>query len=332
MSCVMCFGAVATRGHESLVRCAHCVAVWCVSCHEKWVLAFVTTTLDHIEELTVDSHVGMQCPCRRRLMAPLEITRALPTSYLRHYVDGIHQLHRELALMERTMQWLQANPTWISATTEHMRIRRIIAEFDMAIGEQQQRVADCRTELQMLACECATDARSPECAKCNSTRRRLSELQIECDALQSIRSRHVGDLQRSVRSTPGLFREYRRAAVTTPISDVLSSVTGARAKGSFARWDKYGSPVTFFTFLHLRIGHILRLKSHSAYVFDLIHVCRRRNLLHDLVRDLEDSCRKASHTGVRRWRQRAKLSPCAVDAAFQRDFMHCVEHARCPCC
>jgi hypothetical protein len=343
MACVICYDALrrprATVVTPSVVRCPRCVAAWCTPCHEKLTMAFVKHTIERIDDLDVRG-MCLTCPCCRRPLDATAIGAPLHNSYLRHYVDGIYQFAHELQRMDTTLHWLRTHPTWNMATRDHARVQAEIDQFDSIIDTLQHAMLDEMRCLKralannhwVLQSSCPTCTRdgaprptgeSTECAPCQS-RRRLADLQAECTAMRFIRDRNRADLQQSLRHTPHLFASYC-SVDAMPISDALHSLTGARRMPPMARWDKHGAPMTFFTFLPQRVGYLLGVHRRSELLMAIVHDCRRRNLLRDLIEGLRLACRTSSRTGVRRWLERVDLSPCPYDARFQSDFMRCVE-------
>jgi hypothetical protein len=336
MTCVVCYDGFGKRRGKQRVKCPQCVASWCVSCHEKFLQAFVKQTFEHIEDLDTKVCAGLSCPCCRCLMdARTACTHPLQASYLVDYVDGIYEFVNELLMIERTNDWLKSNSTWISATRDNDRIRQTVTKFDSIIHELEHRMSIHQDTIYTgyfasnVSCDamaCTHGCNSCQCKVCQA-KRGLYELRIECDAYKSIKERSTRALERGLHYTARLF--YCRAT-STPISDVLQSFNRARGMTdscNFARLDKYGAPMSFHTFLQERVGYILELMSKSDYLLRIIHFCRKRNMLLDLVHGLQMACRKSSHTGVNRWLKRTELGKCPVDAKFQLEFMRCVYHA-----
>jgi hypothetical protein len=309
-------------------------------------MAFVKKTLEHVNDLDVhaDGGVGLPCPCCRRILGPGVIVAPLRKSYLRHYVGGIYEFFDDLGRMDSTRHWLSTNPMWIIATNEHARVQAEIDQFDSIIDELQRAIRDelkqevaIRQTLPSPGSHvCAHDDAPPtgssqgstECPTCQ-LRRRLAELQAECNAFCSIRDRNRVDLQQSVLNTSLLFAKYCRID-TAPITDTLRTLTGARRMQNLYRWDKYCAQVTFSTYLTQRVGYLLGVESRADWLMTIVYACRRRNLIRDLVEGLQLACRRSSQTGVRRWIHRVELSQCPYDANFQADFMRCIEDvARC---
>ena len=172
-------------------------------------------------------------------------------------------------------------------------------------------------------CGCSTDDTSCICKECKSIQSELSVLRDEHRALVYIKDRLLDDYQSTLSGIPHLFEPYS-IVTTKPISDALHELSPSRDTSLMdrvERLDRYCSPITFFTFLRLRIELILEFKCKAAVLLSIVHFCRRRNLTIDLLADLQRSCRKSSKTGIRRWLTRVEIRRCIVARKLQKDFM-----------
>jgi hypothetical protein len=320
MSCVVCYDPIKKRCPERSTRCPTCVAMWCSGCHELLTESFIRQTIEHIEDLDINSPIGVQCPCCRCVIDKAHRTSSFKRTNFVYYIDGIYRFVEELKLIDRTHEWLYSNSTWISTMDILRRTKQKIQEYESIIDDA---VMSINQHKERHRCGCSTDDASCICQECKSNQSELSELRDEHRALVYIKDRLLDDYQSTLSGIPHLFEPYS-IVTTKPISDALHELSPSRDTSLMdrvERLDRYGSPITFFTFLRLRIELILEFKCKAAVLLSIVHFCRRRNITIDLLADLQRSCRKSSKTGIRRWLTRVEIRRCIVARKLQKDFM-----------